>query len=396
MPRYPHLSHAADGLSAGVYTSLLGLAQAHAPEIFALNVGDTYLAPPLCARSESLRCEDLPGLHNYASVRGEPALLAAIERDLAARERHVPAERLQVTSGATSGLDIISRAVLQSGDEVLVLAPYWPLIRGIISSKGALAVEVPFFDRLRDPGFDPERALEAAITPRTVAIYVNMPHNPTGVVLREDEIALIARVIEKHELWLFSDEAYESLSFGEDVAPIWKHPGLRERSFVAHTFSKSHGIAGARVGFVHGPQLGFEGLIGLQTFTTYCAARPMQIAAARALASEEGRAWNRSARQAYREAAAKTARVLGLAIPESGTFVCFDTRRFLRDGESPASFLERLARAGVVLTPGASIGRDYADWARLCFTSVAPAVLDRALTVLASELASTNTAEKSQ
>jgi N-succinyldiaminopimelate aminotransferase len=367
---------------------LLGLAEAHAAEIFALNVGDTYLLPPTCARSESLRCEDLPGLHNYASVRGEPSLLAAIERDLTRRLRPVPAERLQVTSGATSGLDIISRAVLQSGDEVIVLAPYWPLIRGIISSKGAVPVEVPFFDRLRSKDFDPERALEAAITQRTVAIYVNTPHNPTGVVLRSDEVALIARTIAKHNLWLFSDEAYESLTFGADSEPIWSHPQLRERAFVAHTFSKSHGIAGARVGFVHGPKNAFEALIGLQTFTTYCAARPMQVAAARALDSEEGCAWNRGARMAYREAAEKTARVLGIATPESGTFVCFDTRPFLRAHEAPTSFLERLAKAGVVLTPGGSIGCDYGDFARLCFTSLAPAALDRALAVIARELAS--------
>jgi N-succinyldiaminopimelate aminotransferase len=82
MPQPPALSRASEGLSSSVYTSLLALAQAHAPETFALNVGDTYLLPPECARAEHLHTKDLPGLHNYAAVQGEPALLDAIVEDL--------------------------------------------------------------------------------------------------------------------------------------------------------------------------------------------------------------------------------------------------------------------------------------------------------------------------
>ena len=108
MPRYPGLSSAHHGLSSRVYTSLLALAEAHAPEVFALNVGDTYRAPPL-----SLPREGAAGVgqrpYNYAPVRGEPALLDAIERDLARRSRGVARERIQDTTGATSGLDLICR-----------------------------------------------------------------------------------------------------------------------------------------------------------------------------------------------------------------------------------------------------------------------------------------------
>ena len=192
---------------------MLGLAKAHAKEVFALNVGDTYLLPPACARAESLRCADLPQLHNYAEVRGEPALLDAIAADLAARDRPVPRELLQVTSGATSGLDLVCRTLLAPGDEAIVLAPFWPLIRGIVSAAGATPVDLPFFTELHKPDFDLERALTQALTPRTAALYLNTPHNPTGVILDAQQLDVIARFVTRHDLWLVCDEAQDDLGF---------------------------------------------------------------------------------------------------------------------------------------------------------------------------------------
>jgi DNA-binding transcriptional MocR family regulator len=108
----------------------------------------------------------------------------------------------------------------------------------------------------------------------------------------------------------------------------------------------------------------------------------MQVAAARALASDEGEEWVRIARKQYQKAAQMTAQALRMAPPESGTFVFFDTRPVLRGGERPHALLERIAHSGVVLTPGSVAGRDYADWARLCFTAVPLPRLERALATL--------------
>jgi len=381
------MSRAATGLSASVYTSLVAVARAHAPEVFALNVGDTHLLPAPCARAESLHVADLPGLHNYAEVQGDPQLLDAIVLDLERRQRPVERARIQVTAGATSGLDIVCRSLFSAGDQVIVLAPYWPLIRGIVSSCGAQPVELPFFTELGHPNFDVSRALESVLTERTAGIYVNHPHNPTGAVLNPTQIQAIADFAEAHKLWVLSDDAYEHLSFGDEApAALWRHPQLRERTVAAHTFSKSLGLAGGRVGFVHGPEAAMAAISGLQTFTTYCAPRPMQVAVARALRSPEGEAWMESARSQYREAAQHTAHVLGCELPASGTFAFFDTRPFLRAGESPEQLLQRCARAGVVLTPGGVTGQAYGAWARLCFTSVPLSTLDRALDVLGSVL----------
>lgn len=387
MPRYPALSGAANGLSSRVYTGLSGLAQTHANEVYALNVGDTYLLPPPCARAESQRVDDVPRLHNYADVRGEPRLLDAIEADLAERGRPVPRHELQITAGATSGLDLACRVLLAPGDEVIVLAPFWPLIRGIVSACGAVPIELPFFTELRGADFDVRAELERVVSPRTVALYVNTPHNPTGVVLSAPELDAIAAFASDHDLWVLSDEAYEQLWFGEAPAPLWQNPLLRERTVVAHTLSKSYGLAGARVGFVHAPEATISALSGLQTFATYCAARPMQIAAARALSEPEGKAWVAEARRLYAEAARKAADAVGVSAPESGTFLYFDTRPFLRAGETPLQLLERCAKAGVVLTEGRATGKHYTDWARMCFTAIAPDALDRALSALKHVLA---------
>ncbi len=385
MPRYPALSHATRGLSTRVYTGLLGLAKAHAKEVFALNVGDTYLLPPRNARAESLRAADLPQLHNYAEVRGEPVLLDAIARNLAARDRPVARERIQVTSGATSGLDLVCRTLLSTGDEAIVLAPFWPLIRGVVAAAGATAVELPFFTELHKPDFDLERALEQALTARTTALYLNTPHNPTGVILDHAQLAAVARFVTRHDLWLLCDEAYDQLFFrSTPPPPIWTRPDMVERCVVAHTLSKSHAMAGARIGFVHGPVAVMEALSGLQTFATYCAAKPMQIGAARALNADEAAPFPREVAAHYAEAASQASQTLRLPTPQSGPFLFFDTRPLCEPHETSLQWLERCARAGVVLTPGSATGRDYEHWARLCYTCVEPNTLARAMQVLSA------------
>ena len=387
MPRYPALSGAANGLSSRVYTALADIAREHASEVFALNVGDTYLLPPPCARAEAQRVEDLPGLHNYAHVQGESSLLDAIEAELTARGASVPRACIQVTASATSGLDLACRALLSPNDEVIVLAPFWPLIRGIISARGAVPIELPFFTELRNEGFDITRALESVVTQRTVAIYINHPHNPTGVVLSEAEQAQLAAFAREYGLWVLSDEAYEHLWFREPPKPLWMNPEIHERTVVAHTFSKTYGIAGARVGYVHGPEGAMAAISALETFVTYCAPKPMQIAAARALREPEGAEWVANARTLYAQAAQAAAEAVGMPAPESGTFLFFDTRPFLRPDETPMQLLERCAKAGVLLTPGSAAGKDYAAWARMCFTAVPPDVLARALDALKNVLA---------
>lgn len=387
MPRFPDVSPSSIGLSDEVFSKLAARARARGGKAFALHVGDTYLDPYEGARAEAFRVSEHARLHNYAPVQGEPALLDAIERYVA-RRSGVAIDRalLQVVSGATAGVSVVVDALLSPGDELLLLAPFWPLVRGTTTRAGARAVEVPFWDRLASfaSSADVEAHLERFVTDKTAAIYVNTPHNPTGLVLEDAHLDAIARVAARRSLWVITDEVYEELQFGEARPASWTHPGLRERSVAVHSVSKAYGLAGARVGFVLGPPEAMGAIRGVQTFLTYCAPRPFQLAAARAL--DEGQAWMEATRAHYRDLGERAASALGLPRPPGGTFLFFDTRPLRREGEGALAFLERLVDHGILLTPGTACGRDYADWARLCFTTLPPGELDEALEVLRSVL----------
>lgn len=380
MPKFPHFSPTTASLSNQVFSELVRRARDHHGPLAPLHVGDTWKQPIPAAHCEAQRSSEHPQLHNYAPVRGEPALIEAFVHKVKARSQvELDPENVQVTSGATSGFSILATTLLDPGDEVILLSPFWPLIRGIIAARGAVPVELPFVELFDADSDRVQQALEALRTPRTVAVYVNTPHNPTGRFVSDGAAAGISAFARQHGLWVWSDEAYEDLWFGaEPPRPFWARPELRGHSVALHTVSKSYGMAGARIGFVHGPSDLMARVRGVQTFQTYCAPKPMQYAAAAAI--RHGEQWLDEARRNYASAGQGAAALLGVAPPQGGTFLFFDTRPHWRAGEASAlPFLERCLDAGVLLTPGAACGTAYADWARLCFTSVEPTALDAAL-----------------
>ncbi|MDH5672056.1 MAG: pyridoxal phosphate-dependent aminotransferase [Myxococcales bacterium] len=383
MPRFPEHSPDADSLSDRVFGAAAPSAGRPPEPVYRLNVGDTYLQPLPAARAEAQLAAEHPQLHGYSPVQGEPVLLDAIAKKIERRSGiRIERPQLQVMSGATSGLGVVVTALLSPGDEVIVPSPFWPLIRGIVRFHGALPVQVPIFHRLHEPGFDPIAALEAAITPRTAAIYVNCPNNPTGQILSDAQLQAIGELAERHQLWVLCDEVYEDLWLGEQAPPpSFSHAALRERAVATHSVSKAYGLAGARVGYSHGPEAAMEPIRNVQTFFTYCAARPMQLGAARALS--EGDSWLDDARARYRKAAASVAEGLGLPMPEGGSFCFFDARphvgKDVAAGGAAAEFLARAAAVGVMLTPGLSSGEDFGDWVRLCFTCIPQPELEAAI-----------------
>lgn len=394
MPRFPRSSPFVQQLSDRVFSQLAERANSQPGPVYPLHVGDTYLEPLDAAKAENQASADHPGLHKYAPVQGEPELLRAIADKVERRSGVRPKlDDLQVMPGATAGLMVVCSALLVPGDEVLLPAPFWPLIRGIIRARGALPIEVPVFDRLgaqgleqgSDPSFDPAEALEAHITDRTVAVYVNTPNNPTGACLTSEQLESIGELARKYDLWILADEVYEDLYFGP-TAPrsSFTLPAFADRTITSHSLSKAYALAGARVGYTHGPHEVMQVIRGTQTFSTYCAPRPMQFAGARALA--DGDAWLSRTRKLYASAAKEAADALRLPTPPAGTFLFFPSKPYRRAGESTIELLERCLEAGVMLTPGSASGSEYSDWIRLCFTCVAPADLTAALERVAGVL----------
>jgi N-succinyldiaminopimelate aminotransferase len=332
-----------------------------------LHVGDTWREPAGGARMEDLREAEHPGLHRYSDTRGRPELVHAIVEKVRARNQLCcDPENVLVTAGATGGLGAALGAIANPGDEVLILAPFWPLIRGIVSAFRATPVEVPFYDRVHSAG-DAVAAVSERAGPRTVALYVSTPSNPTGRVLPADWLEALAAWAASRGLWLLSDEVYEDYVYrGEHVSLGRFAP---ERTLSVYSFSKAYGMAGNRVGYLVGPAAAIVEARKISTHTFYAAPTAGQLAALRAL--DRGGAWIEESRAAYRRVGDATAERLGLPAPEGSTFHFLDVASRL-DERGIWGFLSDCVEQGVALAPGPSCGTGYDSWVRLCYTAAPP------------------------
>jgi N-succinyldiaminopimelate aminotransferase len=369
-------------MPGSVYAPVAGRTAAAPRRLCPLNVGDTWLEPFAGARMEDLRHAEHPGLNRYSETQGIPALVDAILEKARARNR-IPCERegVLVCAGATAALGCALAAVASPGEEVLILAPFWPLIRGIAQAFRATPVEVPFYDRAGSA----EAAVAAVrerLSARSVALYVSTPSNPTGRVLPRAWLEALAELARREDLWLLSDEVYEDYVYrGEHVSLGALAP---ERTLSAYSFSKAYGMAGNRVGYLVGPPAAVAQAHKIGTHTYYSAPTAGQLAALRAL--RDGGAWVERARESYRGVAHEVARLLGLPPPEGSTFLFHDARAKL-DDRGMAGLLEDLVSDGVALAPGASCGSDYAGFARLCYTAAPPDEVLAAAARIAARLA---------
>jgi N-succinyldiaminopimelate aminotransferase len=381
MPRPPHLSPAVAAIKGSVYSSVLHRLAAWGGEVYPLHVGDTFLEPAEGCRMEDLSVAAHPGLHRYAPPQGLPALVAAVVERLRARTG-VPLERdnVFVAGGATSGLASLVGTIVSPGDEVLLLAPHWPLIEGHVRMAGGVPVDVPFFG-VADGPEAAATVVEAALTPRTVALYVNTPSNPTGRVIPGTWLEALAEVARRRDLWLLFDEVYEEYVYrGVHVPGLSLAP---ERSFAVYSFSKAYGMAGNRVGYVAGPAGPVSEALKLSTHTVYAAPTAGQLAALRILRGA-GEAWIARTRETYRQLGEAAADRLGVPRPEGSTFLFLDVAPRL-DDRGLTGFLEDAADRGLLVAPGPSCG-PCPTHVRVCYTSAPPEVVRRGVEVLAALL----------
>jgi N-succinyldiaminopimelate aminotransferase len=318
-------------------------------------------------RMQDLAADAHPGMHRYTDTQGLPALVDALVQKLRERNR-IDAERdsVLVTAGATGALAASVAMLTEPGEEVLILAPFWPLIRGIVQSVNARAVEVPFFDRV-DSAAEAVEVVRARLTTRTVALYVSSPSNPSARLLPPEWLEALADLARREDLWLLSDEVYEDYVYGGDHVSTARF--APERTLTAFSFSKAYGMAGNRVGYLVGPRDAVAAARKVSTHSVYHPPTAGQLAALRAL--EGGAAWIARARTSYRQAGEDAATVLGLAAPCGSTFLFLDVKTQL-DERGLWGFLEDCLEDGVLLAPGASCGEAYPTWIRLCFSAAPP------------------------
>ncbi|HLL85204.1 MAG TPA: pyridoxal phosphate-dependent aminotransferase [Longimicrobium sp.] len=380
MPRFPAYAPSVAGMSGSLYASLTERLARHQGELYPLYVGDTWMEPPEGCRMEDLTVAENPGMHRYAPVQGLPRLVDAIVERTRARTS-VPTERdnVLVTAGATGALGAVVGGLLQPGDEVLLLAPYWPLISGIVTSFHGTPVPVPFLEA--DGAQALVEAVRGRLTGRSVALYLNTPNNPTGRVLPRAWMEALVALAREHGLWLISDEVYELYVYqGEHVAARALAP---ERTFSCYSFSKAYGMAGNRCGYVVGPADGVAQLRKVSTHTFYATPTASQLAALRAL-DGKGDRWAEDAAAQYRDTGARAALRLGVPPPEGSTFLFVDVSAALDERGLPG-LLERCVERGLLVAAGPSCG-PFPHHVRLCFTCAPPEVVLRGVDVLARVL----------
>ncbi len=223
--------------------------------------------------------------------------------------------------------------------------------------------------------------VQSRIGPKTVALYLSSPNNPSGRMLPRSWIEALVEWAARHDLWILSDEVYEQFSYRGEHVPVL--PLAPERTFLAQTFSKCFGMAGNRCGYVVGPRGVMEALRKVATHTFYAAPTAAQLAALRAL-DGPGARWVEQARELYCRTAQAAARILGLPDPEGSTFFFWN----VNDCDPHATlegFLKRCAERGVLLAPGPSFG-PYPQHVRLCYTAVEPERTLRGVCVVADLL----------
>jgi aspartate/methionine/tyrosine aminotransferase len=345
--------------------------------VIPFHIGDTHLAPPEAARLGNQRypCDAAPELYRYAPPPGGTEFVDAILAKVIERNhmRHATALNIQITGGATHALSCAVQSIMSPGDTILVLSPFWPLIRGISIANGLHAVEVPFSHvLLRNPESDIEQLIESYVDSRSAAIYMCTPNNPDGKVYTEAELESIARVARRHNLWVISDEVYENFVFdGRTHHSIANVEGMAERTITVFSFSKSYGLAGLRVGYLVGPAEAVVAVRKMCNHTIYSIPRALQQCALGALT--HGDEFIAAARDKYTRARdlAFEKVIAPCARPQGSTYLFLDLSKYCRRGEdSCLGVLERLAEAGLLLAPGGGFGHLYARWARLCYTTV--------------------------
>jgi len=339
------------------------------PGVISLGVGEPDFVTPDAFRDAAIR-SITEGKTQYTSNYGLLALREAIAAHTEEQRgvSYDPRSEILVSVGVSEAVDLALRATLNEGDEVIVADPsYVAYVPGIVLA-GGVPVAVPTDEangfRLL-PG-----DVRKAITPRTRAILLGFPNNPTGAVLEAEDVRGIAALAKEHDLLVYSDEIYDRLVYGTEHRSILDEPGMKERTIYLAGFSKAYAMTGWRVGYACAPAEIIEQMMKIHQYTVMCVPTAAQYAALEAIRNGEadvqrmvGEYDKRRTRMYERFNA------MGLHCFEPrGAFYCFPnvTSTGLSDGE----FCERLLNEQqVVIVPGNAFGERGVGHVRACYAA---------------------------
>ena len=227
------------------------------------------------------------GETHYTSNQGIMALREAIAENLEKRYgvRYDPVNEIIVTVGVSEALYLTFSALLDPGDEVIIPTPCFVSYQAEVTLAGGKPVEI--YTTMEDD-FQPDPAvIEKAITPKTKAILLGYPNNPTGAVAKRENLEAIAKIAEAHDLVVISDEIYDRLVYGQEHICFPAFPGMQERTLLLGGFSKDYAMTGWRIGYAAGPASMINGLVRVHQYSVMSAPTVSQYGALEALKSGE-------------------------------------------------------------------------------------------------------------
>ena len=359
-PGAPRLNGLARSIGASATMRAASAASAR-PDTISLAVGEPGDPPPpeaVEAARAALRTERW----GYGPIEGLAPLREALARDQTKKSGFtVEPEQLLVTAGGKQASHDALRCMLEPGDEVLVLAPYWPSFLQQVRWCGGTPVVVP-----PGPGLLPDpAAVEAAVTPRTRVLIVNSPSNPLSAVFAPELLTELAAVARRHGLWVIADQVYHDLALDEPARALLSvAPDLRAQTVVIESFSKRFAMPAMRLGCAVAEPGLLAAMRSLASATTTHASLPAQRAGLAALEGDP--AWAEQQKARYRRRRQQLLEALqdipGLLLrrPQSAFYLFLGVQQWClhagRPADDEALAQDLLQQAGVAVTPGTAFG----------------------------------------
>lgn len=324
-----------------------------------LGVGEPDFETPWYAREAAISSLE-KGLTSYSSNQGMMELREEICKYMDEKYglKYDPHDEIVVTIGASEGIDIALRAIIELGDEIMVVEPSYVSYIPCITMCGGVPVvlETKSENEFR---LQPEE-IESKITPKTKAIILPYPNNPTGAIMEKKDLEAIAEVIIKHDLVVLSDEIYSELTYGQHHVSIASIEGMRERTIVLNGFSKAFAMTGWRLGYACAPKGFIFNMNKIHQYIAMCAPTPSQYAGIEVLRNEKRDEDISIMRDAYderRQVMVNGFRNMGLECFEpKGAFYVFPDIR--RTGLSSDDFCNKLLfDQKVAVVPGTAFGK---------------------------------------
>lgn len=337
--------------------------------VVSLGVGEPDFITPWSIREAAILSLE-EGFTSYTANPGLLELRQEISHYLNSRfhVRYNPENQVIVTVGASQAIDLTFRAILNQGDEVLIVEPAFVSYGPLVALAGGKPVPVATHP---DNGFKvtPEQ-IEQAITEKTKAILLCSPNNPTGSYLNKEELSAIAKIIQKHDLIVVSDEIYAELTYDEEYTSFASIEGMYERTILINGFSKGFAMTGWRLGFLAAPVEFAEQMVKILQYTTMCAPHMLQHGAIEALRNtyHEVETMRRSYRR-RRNFVVQSLNNIGLDChTPGGAFYVFPSIK--STGLTSEQFAEQLLLAEkVAVVPGSAFGESGEGYIRCSYAT---------------------------